>query len=462
MISKLWFVAFITLASLASAHETEFLLTIFRHGARREARGLQLFDSYPDEFTGVGDLTPVGARQMYLLGKAIRAKYEKLFSKIVFPSQISMPSSCYNRTVTSGASELFGLFDLGSGGSVESEDKSLLLPPIKGFDFEFPDGNAALPGRANLFPMEVFSNFESYVFLPDNEVVCKGMREARKLKFKEMISKDSRYFEPLWKALTKAGFKPEDHSKEKKKEWDLVIGFELCDLIISRAWNDPSYEVDESLRTQCLYLHTYFNFRLLSDAYQPLVAQKINESVIAALKDFRDDRSGPLKALFFSGHDTNFSMFLLNFYPKNHECVRERYLKRFGPDVISGTQETVDDQPCIEIASYSANVILDVYRENDKLWVELLVNNERLPVDSTGKNLSLDAFIRSLEARTTSQWEDFCYVDRGGVRFNRWLLLLTFISFVGLAFLGALYFKEVKRREDLIQPTDEFREKLVL
>ena len=91
-----------------------FVFEIIRHGARNT-----LIEPYTDGFTvGIGQLTPQGMRQRYLMGRYARERYTnqyKLLSSEFTPGEVYVQSTDVNRTIQSGYSELMGLYPPGNG-----------------------------------------------------------------------------------------------------------------------------------------------------------------------------------------------------------------------------------------------------------------------------------------------------------------------------------------------------------
>lgn len=95
-----------------------FVFEAVRHGARAP-----IINSFLDEFkVGEGQLTAEGMRQRYLLGRHSRKRYTEDFdflsSKYV-PEEIFIQSTDVNRTLTSGYSELLGIFPPGLSGATK-------------------------------------------------------------------------------------------------------------------------------------------------------------------------------------------------------------------------------------------------------------------------------------------------------------------------------------------------------
>lgn len=86
-----------------------FAFELVRHGARAPLKS-----DYCDGFTvAVGQLTPQGMRQRYLLGRHARAKYTEeydLLSPDFVEGEVYVQSTDVNRTITSGYSELMGIY----------------------------------------------------------------------------------------------------------------------------------------------------------------------------------------------------------------------------------------------------------------------------------------------------------------------------------------------------------------
>jgi hypothetical protein len=98
------------------------VLELSRHGARAPVSGKYNWTkSYWEE--GYGNLSPMGERQHYLIGAEFRERYvdEKILGTHYDPETIEVYSSAVNRTIESAESQLTGLFPMGTGPKLTSE-----------------------------------------------------------------------------------------------------------------------------------------------------------------------------------------------------------------------------------------------------------------------------------------------------------------------------------------------------
>jgi hypothetical protein len=111
---------------VASAPKVLFIAELFRHGARYPTRNI--FND-PVITANMGELSATGMRQQYLLGKAVKATYPEVFSKVYNHTEIEFKSSHVGRTVESAVSHLLGMYDLRSGAELKTNDPKYIEPP---------------------------------------------------------------------------------------------------------------------------------------------------------------------------------------------------------------------------------------------------------------------------------------------------------------------------------------------
>ena len=91
-----------------------FVLENFRHGARGPYDGMNrkaYLDFIGEKWDGIGELTPLGLRMLYLLGISTRNKYSNFLSKTYNPLELYIFSTDFNRTLNSANSFLQGLYN---------------------------------------------------------------------------------------------------------------------------------------------------------------------------------------------------------------------------------------------------------------------------------------------------------------------------------------------------------------
>jgi hypothetical protein len=111
---------------VASAPKVLFIAELFRHGARYPTKNI--FND-PVITANIGELSATGMRQQYLLGKAVKATYPDVFSKVYNHTEIEFISSHVGRTVESAVSHLLGMYDLKSGAELQTNDPKYIEPP---------------------------------------------------------------------------------------------------------------------------------------------------------------------------------------------------------------------------------------------------------------------------------------------------------------------------------------------
>uniref|UniRef100_H2ZM94 acid phosphatase n=1 Tax=Ciona savignyi TaxID=51511 RepID=H2ZM94_CIOSA len=110
------FVIFVlsTVVTWASSEENELIFAnlIWRHGARSPVRSYPTnpYNNKPVWPQGFGQLTQVGMRQEYALGRYFRERYKHLLSSQYNRSEIYIRSTDYDRTLMSAQSNMAGLF----------------------------------------------------------------------------------------------------------------------------------------------------------------------------------------------------------------------------------------------------------------------------------------------------------------------------------------------------------------
>ena len=91
-----------------------FVWEHFRHGARGPYIGVNPktnLDFIGEKWDGIGEITPLGMRMLYLLGISNKKKYSKFLSENFNPNELFIISTNVNRTITSVDSFLKGFYN---------------------------------------------------------------------------------------------------------------------------------------------------------------------------------------------------------------------------------------------------------------------------------------------------------------------------------------------------------------
>ena len=132
---SLLFLFFIFLPFLSSSLVQ--VISVYRHGAREP-----IYDYYnSNTFSDKGQLTSVGMRQHYNLGKELRSIYIdklKFLSPNYSAKELFVRSTFVNRTVVSAISQLSGFYPMGTGPKLPKKlNRNLTLPPFEGISSIF-------------------------------------------------------------------------------------------------------------------------------------------------------------------------------------------------------------------------------------------------------------------------------------------------------------------------------------
>ena len=106
------------------------VIELFRHGAREPTSDENWWNA--NDFKHKEDLTSVGMRQMYNLGKFLRTIYIndlEFLSPKYEPDEIYVQSAELDRCLVSAVSHLYGLYPVGNGPTIPKNVDSLLLNP---------------------------------------------------------------------------------------------------------------------------------------------------------------------------------------------------------------------------------------------------------------------------------------------------------------------------------------------
>lgn len=161
--------------------EYRFIFSIFRHGARAPQSKVnnQGVDMLGNKWESPGELTEVGMRMHYLLGRRNRQKYNGFISEKYDSKEIFIRSSDYNRTMMSVQSQLQGLYPPPSGPTLNQWQKDIAFPTInKNFGGYDTTLDAALPNQMQVFPIHIMSEIERQYFFFYGFNLCSSMNDV--------------------------------------------------------------------------------------------------------------------------------------------------------------------------------------------------------------------------------------------------------------------------------------------
>ncbi len=199
------------LLSLAAASAAPLLVMDFiRHGARSPINKLPFFKNIT--WKEPGQLTPVGERQHYLLGRLRREQYiegkiGKLLPETYDAAKIYVRTTNFNRTMTSAQSYLLGLYPFGLQALNElqiSHRKDLLAPPVNlsiGLDLVDQLMEKPMPNSIPMHALHKVEDVAENLLLPNEcQYIARATQQYGQKRYDTNIEK----FASLWQALMAA------------------------------------------------------------------------------------------------------------------------------------------------------------------------------------------------------------------------------------------------------------------
>lgn len=154
------------LTSLSSlAKKPDFVLELCRHGARAPLSS-DYDQSWPIDT--LGDLTPVGMRQHYILGDAIYRQYPYFFESPQYNDSVYILSDVVQRCIQSASSQFFGVF-LDQGPSLPKDyPPGRAVPP---YNSPFINKTARGLNNSEVFPVRFYPTLINYVSTPAETIM---------------------------------------------------------------------------------------------------------------------------------------------------------------------------------------------------------------------------------------------------------------------------------------------------
>jgi lysosomal acid phosphatase len=339
---------FTLLAISAFAQEKlVFAVTLIRHGDRTPTCSIPK-DPHHWEI-GIGELTPHGMHQEYLLGKKLRKRYidtYHLLPPIYKNSSMYVRSTEFNRTLMSVESLLCGFYPLGLG------------PKFNGIP--------ALPAGYQPIPIRTYPEEQDYILLSkDNNVK----------KYNKMIEK---YVFPSknWKNMTA------QHEKDFKR-WSEILGIKINNLKDMMEYGDNLYVrkvnnvpmpkgISKEEADKIIYLSNWTRGQL----YKPqeiscFIAKPFLEKLIKDMQNIIDNKQS-YKYLLYSGHDSSIL------------------------PVMSAIGAPLDTTP-----PYASHLDFELYKNSTNYYIKIRFNDNfvKLPIESNNNEYLFSNFTELVKER---------------------------------------------------------------
>jgi hypothetical protein len=391
----------LVLMTVSFAKDTpDFVLELFRHGARAVEK-----DKYDDTWGDIGyaELTSVGIRQHYVMGKLLKEKYADLLLPYN-PSKIHVYASGCNRTLMSAISQLYGVYEE-SGPSVPTNmDQDLALPPYK--ESELVNINKTLnytgATAGNFQPVPIYSNTPSFDFVLKpysncptlNDIYNNHTDDALVEELFTELKDTIKYFKSL-------GYKVKDIKHLK----------ELSDAATSAYYygkNLPgNITIDSQYYKDLLIAYQWFEvYPGLAETIQRQVfSAPIFDQVMTGIKGIQTNTS-TTQFVFLGAHETALFTVLAALGVSTPECL----LANYRSQKANGTTP----YPECRYPDFAANIIFEFYNKAQP-YVVVKYEGEELALCGNQTECPLDQFTRLIQNATNDMdlqgYYKYCGVD---------------------------------------------------
>ena len=393
---------FLVLATSISATGPDFVLEIFRHGARSVESSE--YDNTWDDI-GYAELTSVGIRQHYVLGRILRERYPDLLLPYN-PNNIRVFASDKNRTLMSVTSQLYGIYQ-GSGlnlpNGLESE---LATPPFTPEAIGNVTSNITFNAAAfgNFQPIPIHSDNGAFDYLLQPYVNCIALSSLYNL------HANDENVQELFAELNETVSFFESNGYEINNMKNLKS---LGDAAISAHYYGKTLPANISADSQIyrdleLAYEWYEVYASLAESYQrqvfsaPLFSQLLNyiENV--------QRNTSPVKFTFWSAHETTLFTMLAALNVSTPECLVANWK-------ASRANETIPYPDCI-YPKFAANLIFEFYNTSDP-YVIVKYEDNVLRLCNNQEACSLNDFQNLIQNATLgidlNQYYSICNISQG-------------------------------------------------
>lgn len=402
---KMWFTFLISVVILLretlsqraiKSGDAVFVTELVRHGARAPLS--DIVNYIPRDWVkkyGKGELTGVGMRQHYYLGKNVRLKFPELLTDLTNYQEYYVRSTNVNRTLMSAQSHIMGL----RGNAAFTQEKLIwdnkdpkVLPPVKDFNFDLNKINfdTPLPDGMTPFPVHNPNPNKDLLLGGDGPPCPTNLKQMKKDRSETNVSlRGNEKLQTLLEEALKA-YNIQDKYKGAK---DFTLCYHLGDFVRQDWYNNPNAllkpgdDLYERL-SDCYHfgISNYYKTRNVAISTQsPYLSQLMAyvEDKLATFdyttETFNKDAKFKLKYVLFSAHDDTLAPFLISLGYIDRQCLHEKVVNQ---DV---------KKSCNPSPPLASSIIWSVSYEpqgkkelNDDFFITTTYNGE--PLQSTEKS----------------------------------------------------------------------------
>jgi len=363
---------FLVLTQGQNNSSPDLVIELFRHGARAP-----LHDTYaPDWYEyQLGELTTIGMREHYLIGRALADEYPDILGQPYNLSKIYFRSSVLARSIDSAQSQLYGVYEghgpaLNSNSSYPSERA---FPPFQSPDIQQINQNLtraqAIPGGFIPIAANTTTDEGGTQLLEPTQVCFNLINDI----LENVLGDESIQ---LWEDLSQTRQTLQDAGLDIKNPYDLgTLGDALvCDYYDGRPLPgniDPNSDVYLNVT----FARNWYFMQALwgSDQQRQLLSVPLYNYIF----DYFDAKAAGttnFQFMFLSSAETNLIDLLATLNILTPECLRDNYLAE-----LSGQDKP---HPNCNYTEFASSILLEFYNNSGSPTVIFKYNNVAIPVCS--------------------------------------------------------------------------------
>lgn len=395
------------LAVLACSHlvtafeDIQMLIEMTRHGSRMPERWYQHVKW--TEGLSPGQLTPIGMRMHYLLGKELRNRYSRIFENGLKPEEYYIRSTSIHRAIESATSHMHGLWDQFSDFKISfRNDDKRIQPPQTPRDTLYVGYKTPLPAGLIVNPIHMVPLHEDTLLMLWDSDGCLALRDKLHEGFFEISRKLEGSLE--FKEIVRRIHTKYDMPFEEEPLFSSCI--HLSEFVSQDAVNNPNPKIkmNEDLfkfAERCYQAKVLIRYRDL-ELVKVHNAELVSE-IIKKLSDKAEGLTPTAKYHYYSAHDSTLSGILVASGILSPYCAAD--------SLYSGTLS-----PCPNFPDVASNIIFELIDDNGTQYARMLYNFDAVDVCSLGNKddkyrCPLQAFIIAFEAYGDADRNKFCLRD---------------------------------------------------
>lgn len=373
------------------------VMEMFRHGARTPI--YDYWDSTSYEFPG--ELTEVGVKQLYLLGRILRKEYiedSNFLSDSYNPNEIYVQSTDYNRTLMSAQAHLLGLFYSKKDPDSSSKKKLMnekIMPPYKNFNL-IDNLDLDMIENFDLVPVHTIQSKHEYSLLGFMFNMC----EINKKLY--MQQKNSDLYKKIMKQIKNNTINEIARILNLDSDKiDLNTLAEINDVLLNAEFANRKFpEMTEELKRNLQFIYA---FNLYYSYLGSNLQKKISNTYM--IEDILNNFEKKIKNLtkkkwiMYSAHDASLGSLLTLFNLSSYECVYDLWMKN----------ET-DHLNCHLFPKFASNLLIELHKNGNNYFVKIKLDGEyKFLCQNKSYECEYNLFSSNIRKYKLENFDDICH-----------------------------------------------------